>query len=499
MASAVSDGAESPAPDKHNFEVADVEAVNKKEHRSLYKKRVPIHPKRVKGRFRQIKWIVMALTLSVYYGLPWVRWDRGEGAANQAVLVDFDSERFYFFFIEIWPQEVYYITGLLILAAVGLFLLTALAGRVWCGYTCPQTVWTDLFLLVERGVEGNRNERLKLQKAPWTLSKIRKKIIKHAAWLVIALATGGAWVFYYHDAPTLFEQLLIFEAPMTVYVFIGIFTFMTYALGGLMREQVCIYMCPWPRIQSAMIDDESLAVTYRFDRGEPRGSHKKGDTWEGRGDCVDCKQCVAACPMGIDIRDGLQLECIQCALCIDACDDVMKKVERPLGLIGYDNDLAIRKRQAGQHTKFKPVRARTVAYVLILGVVGSLMLYGLATRSLVDINVLKDRNPTFVTLSDGGVRNGYEVKVLNKQKKDTTYFIAIDGLEGAELSGVGLEMSAQGEVIVNVPRDELRSIRVFITVDSREKPNGQVPVVFKVADIQGEVSALEESVFSGGP
>lgn len=480
-------------------EVMDVEAVNKKERRSLYKKREPIHPKRVKGRFRLVKWIIMGLTLGVYYGLPWVRWDRGEGAANQAVLVDFAGERFYFFFIELWPQEVYYITGLLILAAVGLFLLTALAGRVWCGYTCPQTVWTDLFLLVERAVEGQRNERLKLQKAPWTLSKIRKKVIKHAAWLVIALATGGAWIFYFADAPTLFEQLLVFEASVGAYIFMGLFTFMTYALGGLMREQVCIYMCPWPRIQSAMIDDESLAVTYRFDRGEPRGSHKKGATWEGRGDCVDCKQCVAACPVGIDIRDGLQLECIQCALCIDACDEVMKKVDRPLGLIGYDNDLAIRKRQAGQETKFRPIRPRTIAYVLILAVVGSIMLYGLITRPMVDVNVLKDRNPTFVTLSDGGVRNGYEVKVLNKLRQEKTYFVSVSGLDGAQLSGVGLDMSAQGEVIVSVPSDDIRSVRLYVSVDAENRPSGQVPILFDVADIKGEVTSQADSVFSGGP
>jgi len=257
-------------------------------------------------------------------------------------------------------------------------------------------------------------------------------------------------------------------------------------------------MCPWPRIQSAMIDDESLAVTYRFDRGEPRGAHKKGASWEGRGDCIDCKQCVAACPMGIDIRDGLQLECIQCALCIDACDDVMVKVDRPIGLIGYDNDLAIQCRQEGQPFKFRLVRIRTVAYAAILAFVGGLMLYGLINRPLVGLNVLKDRNPTFVALSDGGVRNGYEVKILNKLREEKRYFVSIEGLPGATLSAVSLPISAQGEVMVSVPGDELRAIKVFVSTSPEDRPNGQTPITFKVADIKDEVAASKQSVFSGG-
>lgn len=482
-----------------DVEVVDVEAVNRKDRRSLYKKREQVYPKRVNGQFRKIKWIVMAVTLGVYYLLPWVRWDRGEGAPSQAVLVDFANERFYFFFIEIWPQEVYYITGLLILAAVGLFLVTALAGRVWCGYTCPQTVWTDLFLVVERAIEGNRSERIRLDKQPMTAAKFAKKSTKHLIWLIIAVATGGAWIFYFADAPTLASQLVSFQAPLTAYVFIAIFTFTTYSLGGLMREQVCIYMCPWPRIQSAMIDDESLAVTYRFDRGEPRGPHKKGTSWEGRGDCVDCKQCVAACPVGIDIRDGLQLECIQCALCIDACDDVMMRVGRPAGLIGYDNDVAIHKRQQGADAPFRPIRPRTVAYALILIGVGAIMLYGLFTRPMVDLNVLKDRNPTYVKLSDGSVRNGYEIKILNKLRQDKQYFVALSGLDAAALSAVGENLDAQGEVMVRVDADSLRSVRVFVTVPADTVTPGQTPIVFSVSDIKAEITATEDSVFIGGP
>jgi len=262
------------------------------------------------GLYRNIKWLALFVLLGIYYITPWIRWDRGPGQPSQAVLVDFENARFYFFFIEIWPQEVYYITGLLILAALGLFLATSLFGRVWCGYACPQTIWTDLFIQVEKFFEGDRNARMKLDKAPWTTKKVFKKTGKHLVWLLIAALTGGAWILYFHDAPTIARDFFTGHAPTTSYVFITLMTFTTYWLAGHMREQVCTYMCPWPRIQAAMIDEDALNVTYRYDRGEPRGAHKKGTSWDDRGDCIDCRQCVAVCPVGIDIRDGLQLECI---------------------------------------------------------------------------------------------------------------------------------------------------------------------------------------------
>ena len=290
---------------------------------SLYKKREQIYPKLAHGLFRNLKWAALIVLLGIYYTVPWIRWDRGPGQPDQAVLIDFENARFYFFFIEIWPQEVYYITLLLILAALGLFLATALFGRVWCGYACPQTIWTDLFIHVERFFEGDRNARIKLDKAPWSLSKIYKKTAKHVVWILIGAFTGGAWILYFHDAPTIARDFFTGHAPATSYIFAALLTFTTYSLAGFMREQVCTYMCPWPRIQAAMIDEEALNVTYRYDRGEPRGPHKKGATWDGRGDCIDCRQCVAVCPVGIDIRDGLQLECIGCALCIDACNEIM--------------------------------------------------------------------------------------------------------------------------------------------------------------------------------
>ncbi|HKD47670.1 MAG TPA: cytochrome c oxidase accessory protein CcoG, partial [Rhizomicrobium sp.] len=330
---------------------SEVEASNSAANRQLYKSRVPIYPKEVDGRYRRLKWAMMAITLSIYYLVPWIRWDRGPLAPHQAVLVDMAHERLYFFFIEIWPQEVYYITGLLILAAVSLFLINALFGRLWCGYSCPQTVWTDLFIWVETRIEGDRNARSRLAAAPWTPSKIAKRAAKHAIWLMFAVATGGAWVFYFADAPSLLHLFFTGSASVGTYATAAGLTFTTYWLGGLMREQVCTYMCPWPRIQAAMTDLDALSVTYRRDRGEPRGSHKKGESWDGRGDCIDCKQCVAVCPMGIDIRDGAQLECINCGLCIDACDDVMHRVGRPKGLIAYDTEANVLRRLKGEKSR----------------------------------------------------------------------------------------------------------------------------------------------------
>ena len=260
----------------NDVETVDVQAVNKRAQRALYATRQRIHPKKTRGTFRRIKWLVMAAMFAVYYLAPWIRWDRGPNAPDQAILLDLPARRFYFFFIEIWPQEVYYVTGLLIIAALALFLVTSLAGRVWCGYACPQTIWTDLFIAVERLVEGDRDARIRLDRAPWTAGKVGKKVVKHAMWVVIGIGTGGAWVFYFADAPTLAGQLVRFDAPFTAYMFIAILAFTTYMLAGFAREQVCIYMCPWPRIQGAMLDQDSMVVTYRDYRGEPRGPYRKG-------------------------------------------------------------------------------------------------------------------------------------------------------------------------------------------------------------------------------
>ncbi len=441
------------------------EHVTARSQESLYAQRVKVYPKEAHGRFRTIKWIVMAVTLGIYYVVPWLRWDRGPYLPDQAVLIDFPSRRFFFFFLEIWPQEFYFVTGLLVLAALVLFLVTSLAGRVWCGYTCPQTVWTDLMIAVERFWQGDRNARLRLDKHPWAAESMLRKGATHLSWLLIAIATGGAWVFYFADAPTLARQLVTLQAPVAAYLFVGIFTATTYVLGGIAREQVCIYMCPWPRIQGAMFDRDSLLISYRAWRGEPRGPHKIGQSWEGRGDCIDCTQCIAVCPTGVDIRLGPQLECIQCALCIDACDEIMDKVGRPRGLIAYDT---VRNLEMEPHgaAPIKLFRPRVVLYASAIAVVGAIMLTALALRPNLEVSILHDRNPLYVKLSDGGIRNGYTIKLLNKLYEPHSFHLALAGLPGATLTVVGQEHEAQP--VITVPPDELQALRAYVTLDKKD-------------------------------
>lgn len=473
---------------------SDAAATNTPKVRALYQARVPIHPKLVHGTFRTVKTALMIVMLGVYYGVPWLRWDRGPNLPDQAVLIDVARGRMFLFYWEFWPQEVVFVTGLLCLAALGLFLITALLGRVWCGYACPQTIWTDLFIYVERAFEGDRAARIRMDKSPWSFDKAWRKTGKHAVWLSIAAATGGAWIFYFHDAPTLMAQLFVGEAPLVAYAFLGILTFTTYSLAGLMREQVCTYMCPWPRIQAALIDEQTLSVTYRTDRGEPRGAHKKGQPWDGRGDCVDCNQCVAACPMGIDIRDGMQLECINCALCIDACDDVMVKVGRPKGLIAYDTDLNVERRKKGESARFQFIRSRTILYAAVLSVIAGLMLIGLSARSDLEVNVLRDRNPNFVTLADGRIRNGYTLKIVNKGTVARTFALTVSGPGPVDVAFTGFQ-SATSALTVDAGR--VRAVKVYVSMNSRETGGQRADLTFTLS-AEGIAPVSTNAVFVTG-
>lgn len=477
-------------------ENVDVRPVNKKEHRALFVRREKIQPKKARGDFRRLKWIIMAVTLTIYYVTPWIRWDRGEGAPDQAVLVDFARERFYFFFIELWPQEIYYITGLLILGGISLFLVTSLFGRAWCGYSCPQTVWTDLFIFVERFIEGDRNARLRLDKAPMSVSKLTKRFTKHFIWIVIGALTGGAWVFYFQDAPTLIVELFTLEAAVIAYASVATLAATTYVFGGLMREQVCTYMCPWPRIQGAMVDDESLTVTYHGVRGEPRGPHKKGQSWEDSGHCIDCNQCVAVCPMGIDIRDGLQMECITCALCIDACNDVMDRIDLPRGLIGYDTYAGQFEGDPNKKLKVRFFRPRIIAYGLILALVGSIMLVAFLNRSILDVNVLRDRNPLFVTLSDGSIRNGYTVKILNKLHDVRKYHVEVSGALGL-VTWFQKEGPADHSMIVVVPGDSVSSVKLFVSIPAEKLEGKSTDLDVTVVDLESRETDSQETSFKG--
>ncbi|WP_419251978.1 cytochrome c oxidase accessory protein CcoG [Caulobacter sp. ErkDOM-YI] len=456
----------------------------------LYKPREPIYPKLVHGRWRTIKWALLIVTLAVYYITPWIRWARPGDLPQQAVLVDFAGRRFYFFDIQLWPQEVYIFTGLLVISALALFLVTALFGRLWCGYACPQTVWTDLYIVVERLFEGDRNARMRLDAQPLSFDKVWRKTGKHLTWLGIAFGTGGAWIFYFHDAPTLIRTFWIGQGAMTAYVSCALLTATTYVFAGWMREQVCTYMCPWPRIQGAMLDEHSLQVAYLSDRGEPRGAHKKGQSWEGRGDCIDCHQCVVVCPMGIDIRDGSQLECINCGLCVDACDDILGRLGRPTGLIAYDTDSAVAARACGQKAVYKPIRPRTIYYALALALVSGLTLWALIDRPKADVHVIRDRNPIYVRMHDGAVRDGYTLKIANRTFEDRRFEIAFAGLEGARLSQPGRPLGSSVDVVV--PADEVVAVRVFVTgpPDAERPPSLPGRFVVRSGDIQTEAKTV---------
>jgi len=459
-----------------------------------------IYPRSVKGRYRQLKWLAMALLLGIYYGVPWLRWPRGEGMPDQAVLIDMPARRAYFFSIEIWPDEVYFIAGILVLAAVGLFFATSLLGRLWCGYACPQTVWTDLFIWVESKIQGDRNARIKLDASGWTFERAWKKLLTHIAWVIIGLCTGGAWVFYFNDAPTVFEHIVHFDLPWSVGSWVLALTASTYLMAGFAREQVCTYMCPYARFQSAMFDKDTLIIGYDLERGEPRGKHKKGDTWEGRGHCIDCTQCVIVCPMGIDIREGLQMECIACGLCVDACNDVMDKIELPRGLIRYDTQsnsdarLAAHKRGETFKDSLRVWRPRTFYYIAVMAAVASLMLYALATRTKVELHLIQNRNPLFVQLSGGEIRNSYTVKILNKTHETRSFSLSVEGLEASEISF--RSSAAQDAKNLEVLGDSVGQYRVMITAPKNE--NLRAPIVFKIKENGGELDSEAKTVFVSG-
>ncbi|ESR23423.1 Type cbb3 cytochrome oxidase biogenesis protein CcoG, involved in Cu oxidation [Lutibaculum baratangense AMV1] len=451
-------------------------------------------PASVEGRFRRIKWHVLTICLLVYYAVPFLRWDRGPGQPLQAVLFDVERVRFYLFGIEIWPQELYYLTLLLVLATVVLVLMNALAGRIWCGFACPQTVWSDLFMLVERWIEGDRRERLRKMYEPKTPRRIAEIGLKHIAWLLIASATGGAFILYFADAPTLLVEVFTGEASTAAYAVILSLTFTTYALAGFAREKVCTFMCPWPRLQGAIWDPEALTVNYRDHRGEERMSVKKAkaarEAGLPAGDCVDCAACVNVCPMGIDIREGPSIACINCGLCVDACDDTMGKIGRERGLIDYESWTNIeRGRRSEPRRRVRLVRPKTMALATAALVLLAVPGLSLGTRATMAMSVSHVRNPSAVLLSNGDIRNAYEVRLVNKSGEART--VHLSSPEGTVLEVPGYAAVEDETVPLELGADASQKVRVLVTAS--ESSEGEI--AFTLSDTTTGETVRETNLF----
>jgi cytochrome c oxidase accessory protein FixG len=469
----------------------------------LYAKRQKIYPRQVHGVFALLRVLAVVLLLGLYYGMPWVEW-----GGHQAVLFDLPNRKFYIFDWVFWPQDFFFLTLLLIVAAVSLFFFTALAGRVWCGYACPQTVWTEVFMWLERNIEGDRARQMKLDRSPWGAHKLLVRGTKHAVWLLFAFFTGFTFVGYFTPIETLGRELLAFSAGPWETFWVFFYGFATYLNAGWMREQVCIYMCPYARFQSAMFDKDTLIVSYDEGRGEPRGSRRRGVDHRalGLGDCIDCTLCVQVCPTGIDIRNGLQYQCIACAACIDACDDVMERMGYPKGLIRYTTENAVQ----GKVTRL--VRPRVLVYSAILLTVIGIFGYALSQRVPLAVDVIRDRNALYRETPEGRIENVYTLKVLNMDQRPHRYLLTASGMEGLKLVSTDRRVVALGREEehedehdrhaagreVYVPAGEVLSVPVQLQVDPEEIEHASSKVTFTVQAVdQPDLRASQVGRFVG--
>jgi cytochrome c oxidase accessory protein FixG len=431
----------------------------------LYASREKIYTRAFTGLFRNLRLGGGAFLFLLYFGTVWLNWND-----RQAVWWNLPERKFFIFGATFWPQDFILLSALLIICAFGLFFITVFAGRVWCGYTCPQSVWTWIFMWCEKITEGDRNQRMKLDKQPMSAAKFARKAAKHSLWILIGLVTGLTFVGYFSPIRELIPSLLSGEADGWAYFWVGFFTLATYGNAGWLREQVCIYMCPYARFQSVMFDQDTLIVSYDPRRGEHRGPRKKTADYkaEGLGDCIDCTMCVQVCPTGIDIRDGLQIECIGCAACIDACDSIMDKMGYPRGLISYTTEHNL----SGQKTHL--VRPRLIGYAVVLLAMMAMFAWAIASRSLVEVDVLKDR-VLFRENEQGHIENVYTVKLMNKAQRDLTYLISVEGIDGLTYEGKREIKAAAGEVL---------SIPVELSIEPEKLPSSANEILFKVQALE---------------
>ena len=449
------------------------------EYGKLYRSEEKVYPREVKGRFATLRRIAMFVLLGAFYLAPWLTW-----GGRQAILFDLPARKFYIFGMTLWPQDFIYLALLLIILAVSLFFFTAIAGRLWCGFACPQTVWTEAFTWIEMAIEGDRSKRMKLDKAPWTFDKIRKKVLKQFLWITLALYTGYTFVGYFSAIGPLTADLVTFTAGPWEWFWVLFYGFATYGNAGFMREQVCKYMCPYARFQGAMFDRDSLIITYDSERGEPRGGRRRRDdpAEKGLGSCVDCTMCVQVCPTGIDIRNGLQYECIACAACIDACDAVMDKFDYPRGLIRYSTERAL------EHKKYRLIRPRTIVYTGILTVLLASMITTIAMRKPVILDVIRDRNTLYRDVGRQGIENNYTVRVINKHNEDHDYELSVSGIE---------QMTIRSETRFSLAGESVLTLPVSIAVPHEYAGGGHV-IEFRIDATDGSgISVIEEGRFRG--
>ncbi len=420
------------------------------------------------GYFANWRWILVWFTQILYYGLPWLTWND-----RQAVLLHLTERKFYIFGWVFWPQDVFYLAILLIISAYALFFFTAIAGRLWCGYACPQTVYTEIFMWLEEKIEGDHNKRRKLDAAPMDGRKFRLRATKYAVWGLVALWTGFTFVAYFSPLEELLQSArsLSFGPWETFWIlFYGAFTF---AFAGVMREQVCLYMCPYARFQGVMFDPDTLVITYDESRGEPRGTRKKGvdPASVGKGDCIDCGICVQVCPTGIDIRKGLQYECIGCAACVDACDQVMDKMNYPRGLIRYSTENALKKKWGKKDILTHIARPRTLIYGGLLALICLAMVYGLATRSDLRVDIIRDRATLAREVADGAIENVYRLQVINMVEHPRDISLSVSGLDGIRIDG---------EHVVTLPAATTETVTVQVRVPSDAASPGSHDIFFEV-------------------
>jgi cytochrome c oxidase accessory protein FixG len=449
----------------------------------LYASEDKVYPRTVSGLFARWRWACVILTQLVFYGLPWLQW--GE---RQAVLFDVAARRFYLFGLVLYPQDFIYLTGLLVASALALFLFTAVAGRLWCGFACPQTVYTELFLWIERHVEGERHERMKLDAAPASLEKFVKKSSKHLLWGTLAMWTGFSFVGYFTPIQELGLEFLQTRMGSWEVFWVFFYALATYGNAGFLREQVCKYMCPYARFQSAMFDADTMIVSYDTARGEPRGSRsRKADpAMLALGSCVDCNLCVQVCPTGIDIRKGLQYECISCAACVDVCDGVMDKMNYARGLIRFTTQNAMAAGLPRARILRRVLRPRVLAYTALLGALAFGLAYSLAVRAPLKVDVVRDRASLARIVAGGRLENVYRLQVMNATEQPQRYRIAVEGLPGLSLAS---------EEVVEVGAVESRWVAVRLQLPYAAAPAGSHAIRFEVRALSGDTHVREKSVF----